>query len=178
MTFMPRAVVLIVVGALTDLKAVDSMPGVYGRVRSLDGACGRSSVTSSEGVAVVGRRCRVGVWRLLWYPRGYLQRKYPPGVWQSTPGQSEARSVRPGQLHESTGWGCCSLSSRAECPDPAPALAQPCETVVQKMTPPHLLGRVFGTLTGLAYLGIPVGFVVASSATATRLPGRLTQRCQ
>jgi predicted MFS family arabinose efflux permease len=35
------------------------------------------------------------------------------------------------------------------------------ETVVQEKTPPEMLGRVFGTLTALAYLGIPIGSVLA-----------------
>jgi MFS family permease len=34
------------------------------------------------------------------------------------------------------------------------------ETVVQEKTPPEMLGRVFGTLTALAYLGMPIGSVV------------------
>jgi len=35
------------------------------------------------------------------------------------------------------------------------------ETVVQEKTPPQMLGRVFGTLTALAYLGIPISSVLA-----------------
>jgi MFS family permease len=35
------------------------------------------------------------------------------------------------------------------------------ETVVQEKTPPEMLGRVFGTLTALAFVGIPICSVVA-----------------
>jgi predicted MFS family arabinose efflux permease len=35
------------------------------------------------------------------------------------------------------------------------------ETVVQERTPPQMLGRTFGRLTALAYVGIPIGSVLA-----------------
>ena len=35
------------------------------------------------------------------------------------------------------------------------------ETVIQEKTPPQMLGRTFGTITALAYVGIPIGSVLA-----------------
>ena len=35
------------------------------------------------------------------------------------------------------------------------------ETVVQEKTPPQMLGRTFGTLTALAYAGMPIGLILA-----------------
>ena len=35
------------------------------------------------------------------------------------------------------------------------------ETVVQETTPPQMLGRTFGTLTALAYAGMPLGLILA-----------------
>jgi MFS family permease len=35
------------------------------------------------------------------------------------------------------------------------------ETVIQQQAPPHMLGRVFGTITALAYAGIPLGAILA-----------------
>jgi predicted MFS family arabinose efflux permease len=35
------------------------------------------------------------------------------------------------------------------------------ETVIQEKTPPEMLGRTFGTLTALAYAGIPIGSILA-----------------
>jgi predicted MFS family arabinose efflux permease len=35
------------------------------------------------------------------------------------------------------------------------------ETVIQENTPPHMLGRIFGTLNALAQAGIPLGAALA-----------------
>jgi MFS family permease len=35
------------------------------------------------------------------------------------------------------------------------------ETVIQQQAPPHMLGRVFGTITAMAYAGIPLGAILA-----------------
>ena len=35
------------------------------------------------------------------------------------------------------------------------------ETVIQERTPPQMLGRTFGTITALAYVGIPIGSILA-----------------
>jgi predicted MFS family arabinose efflux permease len=35
------------------------------------------------------------------------------------------------------------------------------ETVIQEKTPPEMLGRTFGTITALEYVGIPIGSILA-----------------
>jgi MFS family permease len=41
------------------------------------------------------------------------------------------------------------------------------ETVIQENTPPAMLGRVFGTITALAFALIPVGAVLAGTVIQT-----------